>query len=279
MGSICSAVIVSKAFSLPDPRTEGSNNPGATNVLRLAGKKYGILVLVTDILKGLIPVLIAKMFSSDPMFIGFVALAAVIGHMYPVFFNFKGGKGVATAIGALLGFQFIVGIMVIATWLLVARFTRYSSLASIVSICLSPFYSLMIIADIEVFPPLFLMALFIIIKHKHNIGRLIDGVEPKIKLQKNNVLEEVMNEESTENIPDVVEEKATVAANETIPAELIVAHKKPKAPKIVSAEKPATVKTKKPATKKTTAKTGEAVKKPAKKPAAPKKKVEKPKEN
>ncbi|MFT4060026.1 MAG: glycerol-3-phosphate 1-O-acyltransferase PlsY [Legionella sp.] len=281
MGSICSAVIVSKTFSLPDPRTEGSNNPGATNVLRLAGKKFALLVLITDILKGTIPVLVAKIFSDDPMLLGFVALAAVIGHMYPVFFNFEGGKGVATAIGALLGFQFIMGTMVIATWLLIARFTRYSSLASIISICLAPFYGLIMIGHIEIFPPLFLMALLIIIKHKNNISRLLDGVEPKIQLKKTNVFEEVMDDESAE-ISDVIEKKAAMAANESIPADVITTSKKPRTPKVPKAakgEKPAAAKAK-PAVKKTTTKTEtETTKKTSKQPAAPKKKVEQSKEN
>lgn len=211
MGSICSAVIVCKTFALPDPRTEGSKNPGATNVLRLAGKKYAMLVLVTDLLKGTIPVLIAKMFALDPTAIAFVALAAVIGHMYPVFFGFQGGKGVATAIGALLGFQFIVGVMVSATWLMVVKFSRYSSLASIIAISLAPFYSLLIIGRMDIFPPIFFMAVLILIKHKNNINRLIDGTEPKVKFKQKSVLEEVMEDTpppaNSENIS--VEKKAT----------------------------------------------------------------------
>jgi glycerol-3-phosphate acyltransferase PlsY len=203
MGSICSAVIVCQACALPDPRTEGSKNPGATNVLRLAGKKYATLVLIADVLKGTIPVLIARIFLSDPMVIGFVALAAVIGHMYPIFFDFKGGKGVATAIGALLGFQFMVGVMVAATWLVVARFMQYSSLASLISIFLSPFYALMIVARIEVVPPLFFIALLILIKHKNNISRLIDKTEPKIQLNHDNILSEVITEEPSETVPQV----------------------------------------------------------------------------
>lgn len=225
MGSICSAVIVCKACSLPDPRTAGSKNPGATNVLRLAGKNYAILVLVADMLKGLIPVLIAKFFLTDPMTIGFVALAAVIGHMYPFFFDFKGGKGVATAIGALLGFQFVAGIMVAATWLLVAKFSRYSSLASIISICLAPFYFLLMVGHIDIFPPLFLMALLILIKHKDNISRLIDGTESKIKLKKGSALEEIMGDDVV--AVAIVEEKITI---KTTPLAKTAAPKKKKAP-------------------------------------------------
>lgn len=194
MGSICSAVLICKACSLPDPRTEGSKNPGATNVLRLAGKQYASLVMAADLLKGTIPVLIAKILGASLSTIGFTALAAVIGHMYPIFFEFKGGKGVATAIGALLGLNFIVGVFVAATWLLVAKFSRYSSLASIVSISLSPLYSLLLTQRIEVFLPLFIMVLLILYKHINNITRLIDKTEPKIKL-KQNMLKDILEEE------------------------------------------------------------------------------------
>lgn len=272
MGSICSAVIVCKMFSLPDPRTEGSKNPGATNVLRLAGKKYAVLVLVTDLLKGTIPVLIAKIFITDPMAIGFVALAAVIGHMHPVFFGFKGGKGVATAIGALLGFQFIVGVMVAGTWLIVARVTRFSSLASLISICLSPFYALAIISNIEVIPPLFLMALLIAIKHKNNIYRLIDKTEPKIQLKQRSVLDEVMDDEPDATYAPapmpIVKEKIVYEVEPTVT-------KKPVATK--AEKKPVTKAkaTKKPAVK---ADNAEQKEKSAKKPTPKKAKVTKLKE-
>lgn len=191
MGSVCSAVIVCKLSSLPDPRTEGSKNPGATNVLRIAGKQYAAIVMIADVLKGTIPVLIAKLLGADPATIAYTALAAVLGHMYPVFFDFKGGKGVATAIGALLGFQFIVGILVVATWLLVAQFFRYASLASIVAIGFSPLYSLMLIQRSDIFPPIFIIALLVLYKHKDNMVRIIDKKEPKIKL-KHPVLEDIV---------------------------------------------------------------------------------------
>lgn len=193
MGSVSSAILICRTFALPDPREEGSKNPGATNVLRIAGKKYAALVMIGDVLKGTIPVLIAKALEAEPVTVAFTALAAVVGHMYPVFFEFKGGKGVATAIGALLGFHFIIGVMVSATWLLIANFTRYSSLASIVSITLAPFYTLLLIGRIDIFPPLFFMVILIVFKHKNNITRLIDGDEPKIKL-KHSVIEEIMED-------------------------------------------------------------------------------------
>lgn len=195
MGSICSAIIVCRMFSLPDPRTEGSQNPGATNVLRLAGKKYAIMVMVVDVLKGTIPVVLARALGADTITVSFTVLAAVLGHIYPIFFGFKGGKGVATAIGALLGFHLIIGVMVAATWLAVAKVSRYSSLASIVSITLSPLYTLLLTDDLNTFPPLFFMVLVIIYKHKNNITRLMDGNEPKIKL-KSTVMEEIIDNTS-----------------------------------------------------------------------------------
>ena len=191
MGSICSAVLICRMCSLPDPREHGSKNPGATNILRIAGKHYALLVVAADILKGTIPVLIAKGLDATPETIGFTALAAVLGHIYPIFFGFKGGKGVATAIGALLGFHFIVGVMVSATWLVVVNVTRYSSLASLAAICLAPLYSLILIGRLDIFTPLFFIALFVLFKHKNNITRLMDGVEPKMKF-KQPILDEVL---------------------------------------------------------------------------------------
>lgn len=221
MGSICSAILICKACSLPDPRTEGSKNPGATNVLRMAGKQHAALVMAADVLKGTIPVLIAKALGADPTTVGFTALAAVIGHVYPVFFEFKGGKGVATAIGALLGLEFIVGVMVVATWLLVAKFSRYSSLASITAIGLAPIYTLMILQRLDVFPPIFIMTLLILYKHRNNITRLIDKNEPKIKL-KQNILEDVMEAEPV--IPVVHKEEKTIRSEETeITKETVIA--------------------------------------------------------
>ncbi len=179
-GSVCSAVIVCRLFNLPDPRSEGSQNPGATNVMRLAGKKYALIVLTADMLKGLLPVLLANMLGAGPITVGFTCLAAVLGHMYPVFFDFKGGKGVATAMGALLGYNFILGVMMIATWLVVANFTRYSSLASLIAIILTPFYSLFIFGNVNAFLPLAFIAIFILFQHRKNVTRLIDGTEPKL---------------------------------------------------------------------------------------------------
>lgn len=205
MGSICSAIIVCKVFNLPDPREEGSKNPGATNVLRLAGKQYAALVLLVDLLKGTIPVVIAQACGASPAVVSLTVLAAVLGHMYPVFFGMHGGKGVATAIGALLGLNLIVGTMVIATWLLVVNFSRYSSLASMISLTLSPLYTLLVTHELTLFPPLFFMVLLIIYKHKNNITRLMDGSEPKVFI-KDNVIKEIMDDESS---PAMVVTKST----------------------------------------------------------------------
>ena len=183
-GSICSAILVSNLFNLPDPREEGSKNPGATNVLRLAGKKYAAIVLLADMLKGTLPVLLAKLILADPMVVGFTCFAAVFGHVYPIFFGFKGGKGVATALGALLGFHFLLGVLVIATWLLIAKFWHYSSLASMITLLLAPFYSLFAVGNTSAFVPLLFIALLILYQHRNNLTRLMDGNEPKIRFHK-----------------------------------------------------------------------------------------------
>ena len=181
-GSLCSAIIVCRVFALPDPREAGSKNPGATNVLRLAGKKYAAMVLVGDMLKGVVAVLIAKLLGVSPLVVAFTGLAAVVGHMFPIFFDFKGGKGIATALGALLGLNLILGVLAIATWLIVANYSHYSSLASLVSLTLAPVFSLFIMQNMELVTPLFCMTILIYYKHRSNINRLLDGTEPKIYL-------------------------------------------------------------------------------------------------
>ncbi|MBW4051062.1 MAG: glycerol-3-phosphate acyltransferase, partial [Proteobacteria bacterium] len=119
IGSLCSAVIVAHLCHLPDPRTEGSRNPGTTNILRIAGKKYAVIVLLADFLKGLLPVLLLKWSHLAPDYLGYVGFIAVLGHIYPMFFKFSGGKGVATSLGVLFGLSGWLGLAVIATWLLV----------------------------------------------------------------------------------------------------------------------------------------------------------------
>ncbi|KTC78144.1 glycerol-3-phosphate 1-O-acyltransferase PlsY [Legionella brunensis] len=219
-GSVCSAVIVSRIFSLPDPRITGSQNPGATNVLRLAGKKYAAIVLLADVLKGLLPVLLAQLLGAGPITLSFTCLAAVMGHMYPIFFGFRGGKGVATAMGAFLGLHFMLGVLVIATWLLVANFLRYSSLASIVSMVMAPWYALFIPNGLLMFPPLFFIALFILYKHRDNITRLIDRQEPKIQFSRSSLREEIsatLLEEEKEQ--ELEQAQITTAPPPSLPAE------------------------------------------------------------
>lgn len=183
IGSVCSAIIVSRLFDLPDPRTEGSKNPGATNVLRLAGKKYAVIVLFADMLKGFIPVFVAQWFGMGQTILGFICFAGVFGHMFPIFFRFEGGKGVATAIGALFGLNLILGVLVLVTWLLIANLFRYSSLASVISMTLAPFYSLYTLNSMNAFIPILFIAIFILYKHHKNLTRLFDGNEPKINFK------------------------------------------------------------------------------------------------
>lgn len=241
IGSISSAIIISRVFALPDPRAEGSKNPGATNVLRLSGMHYAAGVVIADILKGTLPVLIGQLFHASPTTLGFTALAAVVGHVFPIFFEFKGGKGVATAIGAMYGLNLFLGVLVSAIWLLLANFTRYASLASIITVCLAPLLAITIMGELDVFPPLFFITLLVLYKHRNNITRLMDGNEPKIKL-KQNILEEVMESPQSpqpeEAAPVVVVEEKPVTVEE-VAAEKPV--KKAKTTKVESTteEKPA----------------------------------------
>ena len=140
IGSLSSAIIISRLMKLPDPRSFGSNNPGATNVLRIGNKKAALLTLLGDMLKGCIPVLVAKYLGLNNQLLALVAMAAFIGHLWPIFFGFNGGKGVATALGTYLALSPLAGFCVITTWLLTAIAFRYSSLASLVTAILGPFY-------------------------------------------------------------------------------------------------------------------------------------------
>lgn len=178
LGSISSAVLICRMLRLPDPRKMGSNNPGATNVLRIGGKKAAAAVLFCDMLKGTIPVWSGFFLGIDPVILGVIAIAACLGHMYPLFFHFKGGKGVATALGAIapIGLDFTA--MVIATWLAVALVFRYSSLAAIVTVLLAPLYTWMIKPQYTL--PVAMLCCLIVFRHHQNIRRLLDGAEPKI---------------------------------------------------------------------------------------------------
>lgn len=180
MGSVSTAIIVSRLLGLPDPRQQGSKNPGATNVLRLGGKSAAAITLLGDALKGMVPVLIAKALEVSPEVLGAVSLAAFLGHLYPIFFGFKGGKGVATALGVFLGLSPWVGLAVLATWLLMAFLFRFSSLAALSAAILSPVY-LWFILHSEVLVGVGLtMALLLVSRHRANIERLLKGEESRI---------------------------------------------------------------------------------------------------
>ena len=184
MGSLSTAVIVSKLFGLPDPRQEGSKNPGATNVLRLGGKKAAAITLIGDALKGLIPVLIARHFELPLEMLAAVGLAAFLGHLFPIFFGFRGGKGVATALGVLSGFSIWVGLAVLATWLLMAFLFRISSLAALLAAALSPLYLWLILHSEVLAGAALAMALLLISRHRGNIERLLKGQESRIGSKK-----------------------------------------------------------------------------------------------
>ena len=182
VGSISSAILLCKLLSLPDPRSAGSHNPGATNVLRISNKFVAAFVLIFDILKGTLPVWGGYFLGIEPVYLGVIALAACLGHMYPIFFNFEGGKAVATAFGVLLPIGLDLGGLLILTWLIVAKTTRYSSLAAIVTVSIAPLYT-WLLKPVYVIPVLMLSGL-IIFRHKENIIRLIQGDESKISFSK-----------------------------------------------------------------------------------------------
>lgn len=183
-GSISSAIVVCKVMGLPDPRTEGSNNPGATNVLRIGGKKAALLTLFGDLLKGFIPVLLAKWYGFDDVALSFITFAAFIGHLFPIFFRFEGGKGVATTIGCLLALNWIVGVCWLATWLIVAAIFRFSSLAALVASVLAPLYIWYFTQSVALTITLALIAVFLFYRHRTNIAKLLAGTESKIGKKK-----------------------------------------------------------------------------------------------
>jgi glycerol-3-phosphate acyltransferase PlsY len=179
-GSLSTAVLVSRAFDLPDPRQQGSGNPGATNVLRLGGKKAAALTLLGDALKGFIPVMLAQLMGMNGLVVGLVGLAAFLGHLYPVFFGFRGGKGVATALGVLSGFFWGLGLAVLATWIAVAGLTRYSSLAALVAAALSPLYVWLMLGHLALTILTLALAALLFWRHRPNIERLLRGEESRI---------------------------------------------------------------------------------------------------
>jgi glycerol-3-phosphate acyltransferase PlsY len=179
-GSISTAIIVCKLMGLPDPRTEGSRNPGATNVARLGGKKAAALTLAGDLLKGLVPVLIARALHADPSILAATALAAFLGHLYPVFFGFQGGKGVATALGVIYGLYWPVGLLTTAIWLAMAMVFRYSSLAALTAILLMPLGFMWLLPERPIVIAMVVLTVILFWRHRSNIANLLSGKEGKI---------------------------------------------------------------------------------------------------
>jgi len=182
-GSISSAVLVSKVFRLGDPRETGSGNPGATNVLRSGNKFAAALTLIGDVLKGVVPVLLAQYAEVSSGVLAMVAIAAFMGHLFPIFFGFKGGKGVATAIGVFLALSWQLLVVFILTWALVAAITRYSSLASLIATALTGAASFAVFNQehqLQLIGAIFWIVAFTFQRHRENIERLKNGTEGKI---------------------------------------------------------------------------------------------------
>jgi glycerol-3-phosphate acyltransferase PlsY len=177
-GSLSSAVVVSRPFSLPDPRTAGSKNPGATNVYRLGGRIPALLVLVMDILKGTIPVYSSYFLGIEPVLLGVIAIAACLGHIFPLYFGFEGGKAVATAFGAMLPIGLDLAGLLIISWVIVVFFTGYSSLGALTAVALAPLFTFLIKPLYTL--PVAMLSLLIIVRHKDNIRRLVAGNESKV---------------------------------------------------------------------------------------------------
>ena len=184
IGSLSFAVIVSRLMGLSDPRSYGSKNPGATNVLRSGNRVAAVLTLLLDALKGFVPVLLVLRFGSrfglGETSAAFVGLAAFVGHLWPVFFRFKGGKGVATAAGVLLAINPWLGVATLASWLIIAAFFRYSSLASLVAAAFAPFYQALIWGVEPALIAIVAMSLLLVWRHEGNIRKLLAGTESRL---------------------------------------------------------------------------------------------------
>ena len=184
LGSLSTAIIVCRLLGLPDPRTEGSRNPGATNVLRLGGKRAAAITLAGDLLKGLLPVLLARVAGvSEPGLAG-TALAAFLGHLYPLFFGFEGGKGVATALGVILGLSPWVALAALVTWLAMAFIVRISSLSALTAAVLTPVYGWWLVLPGSYQLVILLVVVLVIWRHRSNIRNLLSGAEDKIGIAK-----------------------------------------------------------------------------------------------
>ncbi len=180
LGSVSTAVISCKMLGKVDPRTVGSKNPGATNVLRYAGKKAAFFTLLGDLLKGLVPIAIGHAFNLDWGWLILVGVAAFLGHIYPIYYGFKGGKGVATALGVYIGLNPIVGVVVILTWLISALVFNVSSLSALIATLLAPLYFFWVTGSLNLFLGLVFITVLIYWRHRTNIVEIIDGTEDKI---------------------------------------------------------------------------------------------------
>jgi len=180
LGSISTAVLVSRALALPDPRHSGSGNPGATNVLRLGGRKAAFLTLLGDMAKGAIPVAGARLAHLSPVWLAATALLAFIGHLFPIFFAFRGGKGVATAFGALLALDPRLGGLLALTWIIMALVFRYSSLSALTSALLAPFYAWWLHSGRAEVAAVLVIAVLLLLRHRSNIRNLFAGRETRI---------------------------------------------------------------------------------------------------
>jgi glycerol-3-phosphate acyltransferase PlsY len=179
-GSISSAIVVARIMGLADPRDVGSKNPGATNVLRYGGKLAAVLTLLGDVLKGAAPVMIAHMLTDDSIVLAATAFAAFLGHLFPVFFGFHGGKGVATALGVWLALNVWIGLLLVITWLLTALVTRYSSLSALVIAGIAPLYIAWLMPGTAYLVAMVMMSALLFYRHRSNIRKLIAGHETKI---------------------------------------------------------------------------------------------------
>ena len=190
LGSISFAVLVSKAMGLPDPYTHGSKNPGATNVLRTGNKLAAVLTLLGDAAKGWVAVTIARVVLGDPasesnnMLLGLVTIAVFLGHLYPIFHGFKGGKGVATAAGILFAISWVLGLATLGTWLIVAFFMRYSSLAALCAAAFAPLYFTFLFGVQPMSLAILVMSLLLIYRHRSNIRNLMNGTETRLAKRK-----------------------------------------------------------------------------------------------
>ncbi len=180
LGSVSNAVVIARVMDLPDPREVGSKNPGATNILRYGGKAAAVLTLVGDVMKGVIPVLIARALTTDPVIISLTGFAAFLGHLFPLFFGFRGGKGVATALGVWLALNPWVGLLLLATWVIMALLFRYSSLSALAASALAPLYVAWLSPGVPYLATMVVMSAILILRHRSNIRNLIAGTEAKI---------------------------------------------------------------------------------------------------